>query len=140
MLCKLLAVKWQVFLSILNFMQKCQFCVKKIAILGEMLTFHLVSTTIKSDHLFAKHAYLKNKKMWRFCEGLYTVTNCLVLVKKNFNFLQYIKLYVVILLENWYFDSKYFVQWYFGQKCHFPNKIYILFFGQIEQFFEKGVN
>ena len=39
MLCKLLAVKWQVFLSILNFMQKCQFCVKKIEILGEMLTF-----------------------------------------------------------------------------------------------------
>ena len=41
-----------------------------------------VSTTIKSDHLFAKHAYLK-KKCDVFCEGLYTVTNCLVLVKKK---------------------------------------------------------
>ena len=30
------------------------------------------------------------------------------------------------LLENCYFDSKYhFVQWYFGQGCHFPSKIYI---------------
>ena len=126
MLCKLLAVKWQVFLSILNFMLKCQFCVKKLKFWEKCWLFHLVSTTIKSDHLFAKHAYLKKKKCDVFCEGLYTATNCLVLVKKNFNFLRYIKLYVVILLENWYFDSKYFVQWYFGQKCHFPNKIYIL--------------
>ena len=84
MLCKLLAVKWQVFHSILNFMQKCQFCVKKkLQIWEKCWLFHLVSTTIKSDHLFAKHAYLKNKKCDVFCEGLYTVTNCLVLVKKN---------------------------------------------------------
>ena len=104
-------------------------CKKKLKFWEKCWLFHLVSTTIKSDHLFAKHAHLKKQKKKKcdvFCEGLYTVTNCLVLVKKNFNFLRYIKLYVVILLENWYFDSKYFVQWYFGQKCHFPNKIYIL--------------
>ena len=34
-------VKWEVFLSISILLQKCQFCVKKIEILGEMLTFPL---------------------------------------------------------------------------------------------------
>ena len=33
--------KWQVFLSISILVQKCQFCAKKIEILGEMLTFSL---------------------------------------------------------------------------------------------------
>ena len=44
-----------------------------------------------------------------------------------------------------YFDSKYHIlQWYFGQKCHFPSKIYYTCvmnkFAQIKQFFEKGFN
>ena len=43
-------------------MQKCQFCVKKIEIL---------STTIKSDHLFAKHAYSKKKKNVMFFVKVY---------------------------------------------------------------------
>ena len=48
------------------------------------------------------------------------------------------------LLENCYFDSKISFHWYFGQKCHFPSKIYIS--GGINSlekssnFFEKGVN
>ena len=33
--------KWQVFLSISILVQKCQFCAKRIEILGEMLTFSL---------------------------------------------------------------------------------------------------
>ena len=85
---------------------------------------------------------------WDFlCKGLPTLKNCLILVKK-FNFLGYIKLYVVIfikvyhLFENWYFDSKYhFVLWYFGQKCHFPSKIYITCginsLDKLSNFFEK---
>ena len=47
-------------------------------------------------------------------------------LKKKFNFLGYVNLFVLIfikvfhLLENCYFVSKYnFVQWYFGQECHF---------------------
>ena len=49
------------------------------------------------------------------------------------------------LLENCYFDSKcHFVQWYFGQECHFPSLnlhyTWYKFFAEIEQFFEKGVN
>ena len=46
-------------------------------------------------------------------------------------------------LENCYFDSKYhFWQWFSGQKCHFSIKttLHVVFFGEIEQFFEKGVN
>ena len=64
------------------------------------------------------------------CEGLYTLTKCQNLIK-TFNFLGYVNLFNVIifikwLLENCYFDSKYhFLQWYFGQECHFPSKIYI---------------
>ena len=51
---------------------------------------------------------------------------------------------VFYLSDNCYFDSKYhFVQSYFG-KCHFPSKnlhyTWYKFFGNIEQFFEKGVN
>ena len=85
------------------------------------------------------------------CEGLYTLTKCQILIKK----LQFLRIcsfvYVLIfikvfhLLENCYFDSKYqFGQWYFGQECHFPSKIYITlgykFFGEIEQFFKNCVN
>ena len=49
------------------------------------------------------------------------------------------------LLENCYFDSKcHFVQWYFGQECSFSkgnlHYTWYKFFGEIEQFFEKGVN
>ena len=62
MLCKLLAVKWQVFLSILNFKQKCQFCVKKIEILGEMLTFPFSVHYYQKWSSFCKTCLFKKKK------------------------------------------------------------------------------
>ena len=83
---------------------------------GEMLTFPL------SVHYYWKwSSFCKTclffEKCDSFCEGLYTLTNCLILVK-IFNFLGYIKLYMLIfikvfhLLENCYFYSKYHVvQW-----------------------------
>ena len=114
-----------------------------------MLTFTLSVHYYWKWSCFCK-AFLFLKKCDFLCESIYTLTNCLVLVKKNFNFLGYIKLYVVIfikvfhLLENCYFDSKYhFVHWYFGQKRHFP-KIYITCginsLDKLSNFFEKGVN
>ena len=74
---------------------------------GEMLTFPL------SVHYYWKwSSFCKTclffEKCDSFCEGLYTLTNCLILVK-IFNFLGYIKLYMLIfikvfhLLENCYF-------------------------------------
>ena len=64
---------------------------------------------------------------------LYTTRNCRILIK------------VFYLLENCYFDSKYdFIRWYFGQKCHFSNKIYISCgINSLEKssnFLRKGVN
>ena len=52
---------------------------------------------------------------------------------------------VFYLLENCYFDSKYhFIRWYFGQKCHFSNNIYISCgINSLEKsrnFLRKGVN
>ena len=52
---------------------------------------------------------------------------------------------VFLLLENCYFDSKYdFIRWYFGQKYHFSNKIYISCgINSLEKsrnFLRKGVN
>ena len=83
-------------------------------ILGEMLTFSL------SVHYYWKwlsfcKICLFLEKMWHF------VSNS---DKKKYNFLIFIKEFH--LSENFYFDSKYhFIQWYFGQECHFPSKIYI---------------
>ena len=43
-----------VFLSISIFVEKCQFCAKKVEILGRNV---VVYTTTESDYLFAKYAY-----------------------------------------------------------------------------------
>ena len=76
---------------------------------------------------FCKKKCLILEKSDILCESLYTLTNCLILVKKNYNFFGYVLIFIKVfhLLEYCYFDSKYHIlQWYFGQKCHFPSKIY----------------
>ena len=62
--------------------KKCQFCAKKIYILGEMLTFSL------SVHYYWK--WLSFCKICLFlekceflCEGLYTLTKCQILIKTS---------------------------------------------------------
>ena len=96
-----------------------------------MLTFSL-----RVHYYWKWLSFLQNmhifRKMWLFVWRFIYIKELSNSCKKKFNFLGYIKLYVVIfikvyhLLENWYFDSKYhFVLWYFGQKCHLPSKIYI---------------
>ena len=122
-------VKWQVFLSISIFFQKCQFCVKK-----KKWNFRKnVEFSIKCPLLLKLIIFFVKKKKCLFleksdilCESLYTLTNCLILVK-NYNFFGYVSIFIKVfhLLEYCYFDSKYHIlQWYFGQKCHFPSKIY----------------
>ena len=118
------------FLSISILVQKCQFCArKKNEILGDMLTFSIKVLYYWKWLSFCKICLFLEKCDF-LCEGLYTLTKCQNLIK-NFNFLGYVNLFNVIifikwLLENCYFDSKYhFLQWYFGQECHFPSKIYI---------------
>ena len=96
-----------------------------------MLTFSL------SVHYYRK--WLSFCKICLFLEKMWVFVWRFIYINKVSNSdkkLQFLRIcsfvYVLIfikvfhLLENCYFDSKYhFVQWYFGQECHFPSKIYI---------------
>ena len=117
-------VKWRVFFSTSIFVQKCQFWAQKIEIVWEMLTVHYYWVWI----CYWKTCLFSETKIW----------------KKTSIFLRKC-LFVFHLLENCYFDSKYhFIRWYFGQKCHFPSKIYIssgiYSFEKSSSFLRKGVN
>ena len=124
-------VKWRVFFSTSIFVQKCQFWVKIIEVLWEMLIFETIV-----------HYYWKWISYWKtclfsencdfLCECLYTLRNCQNMIKTSIFFRKCLFVHVLIfirvflLLENCYFDSKYHsLRWYFGQKCHIPSNIYI---------------
>ena len=85
------------------------------------------------------------------CECLYALRNCQNMIKTSIFLRKCLFVHVLIfirvflLLENCYFDLKYdFIRWYFGQKCHFSNKIYISCgINSLEKssnFLRKGVN
>ena len=150
-------VKWRVFFSTSIFVQKCQFWAKIIEVLWEMLTFWnycalLLKVVVhnSSSFLIGKHAYFQ--KIFDFlCECLYTLRNCQNMIKTSIFLRKCLFVHVLIfirvflLLENCYFDSKYdFIRWYFGQKCHFSNKIYlscgINSLEKSSNFLRKGVN
>ena len=143
-------VKWRVFFSTSIFVQKCQFWAKIIEVLWEMLTFETIV-----------HYYWKWISYWKtclfsencdfLCDCLYTSRNCRILIKisiflRKCSFVHMlIFIRVFLLLENRYFDSKYdFIRWHFGQKYHFPNKIYVsVGINSLEKsrnFLRKGVN
>ena len=107
------------------------------------------------------HYYWKWTSYWKtclfsencdfLCDCLYTSRNCRILIKTLIFLRKCLFVHVLIfikvflLLENCYFDSKYnFIRWYFGQKCHFPSKIYISgginFLEKSSNFLRKGVN
>ena len=73
--------------------QKCQFCAKRIEILGEMLTFSLSVDYYWKWLSFCKMCLFLEKSDF-LCEGLYTLTKCQILIKKNFNFFGYVNLYM----------------------------------------------
>ena len=109
----------------------------------------LLCTTTESEYLIGKHSYFQ--KIMTFVNCLYTSRNCRILIKTSIFFRKCLFVHVFIfikvfyLLENCYFDSKYhFIPWYFGQKCHFSNKIYISCgINSLEKssnFLRKGVN
>ena len=86
--------------------------------------------------MFFENVWAKSIDFWVFTAWHYFIT---LHLPKNWRFLhkmlffikrkhhQKLTLFKIRrLLENCYFDSKYhFLQWYFGQECHFPSKIYI---------------
>ena len=116
---------------------QCQFWWKNMSILckkninfGRNVDFFIKCALLPKVIIFL-HNMLIFRKMWVFV-WRFIYINKVSNSNKNFNFLGYVNLFVLIfikvfhLLENCYFDSKYhFVQWYFGQECHFPSKIYI---------------
>ena len=81
---------------------------------------------------------------WHFCTKLMLRKLLVTLLQRLHDMILSLGGKVFHLLENCYFDSKISFYWYFGQKCHFPSKIYIS--GGINSlekssnFFEKGVN
>ena len=122
------ASKWGKVTSIslnINFLPKMSIlCKKKNEILGKMLNFPLSVYYYWSWSFFCKKKSLFLEKSDILCESLYTLTNCLILVK-YYNFFGYVSIFIKAfhLLEYCYFDSKYHIlQWYFGQKCHFPRR------------------
>ena len=138
------------FFSTSIFVQNCQFLGKKIEILCEILTFSnncalLVSVNILLENMLIFRKFwlfmwmsIYIKKLSNLIKTSIFLRNCLFV-----HVLIFIR--VFILLENCYFDSKYdFIRWYFGQKCHFPSKIYISgginFLEKSSNFLRKGVN
>ena len=143
-------VKWRVFFSTLIFVQKCQFWEKKLNFVRNVDFFQTIV------HYYWKWtSYLKTCSFSEncdfLCDCLYTSRNCRILIKTSIFLRKCLFVHVLIfigvflLLENCYFDSKYhFIRWYFGQKCHFPSKIYISggidFLEKSSIFLRKGVN
>ena len=124
-------VKWRVFFSTSIFVQKCQFWVKIIEVLWEMLIFETIV-----------HYYWKWISYWKtclfsencdfLCECLYTLRNCQNMIKTSIFLRKCLFVHVLIfirvflLLENCYFDSKYdFIWWYFGKSVIFLVKFTI---------------
>ena len=97
---------------------------------GRNVDFFIKCPLILKVIIFLQNIFILEKCDF-LSEGLYTLIK-LSNSDKKLQFLRYIDLYVLIfikvshLLESCYFDSKYnFLQWNFGEECHFPSKIYI---------------
>ena len=149
MSCKLWSKVTSVFLNI-------NICAK-MSIFGKKIEFREKCWFFQTS----VHYYWKWTSHWKtclfsetcdfLCECLYTLRNCQNMIKTSIFLRKCLFVHVLIfirvflLLENCYLDSKYdFIRWYFGQKCHFSNKIYIS--GGINSlekssnFLRKGVN
>ena len=108
MSCKLWSKITSVSVNI-NFVQKCQFCAKRIEILGEMLTFSLSVDYYWKWLSFCKMCLFLEKSDF-LCEGLYTLTKCdkktsisldmLICICVNFSLKYFICRIIVILIQN----------------------------------------
>ena len=143
-------VKWRVFFSTAIFVKKCQFWAKIIEVLWEMLTFWNYCALLLKVNILLENMLIF-RKFWLFVWMSIYIRNCQNMIKTSIFLRKCLFVHVLIfirvflLLENCYFDSKYdFIRWYFGQKCHFSNKIYISCgINSLEKssnFLRKGVN
>ena len=147
--CKLWSKVTRVFLNI-NFCAKMSILGKKNWNFVRNVDFlKQLCTTTESEYLIGKHSYFQKimtfvwlsiyiKKLSNSDKNFYFFRKCLFV-------LVFIFIKVFYLLENCYFDSKYhFILWYFGQKCHFPSRIYISggihSLDKLSNFLRKGHN
>ena len=125
MSCKLWSKVTSVFLNI-NFCAKMSILGKKNWISWEMLIFFKqLCTTTESEHLIGKNCIFSENCDF-LCDCLYTSRNCRILIKTLISLRKCLFVHVLIfirvflLLENYYFDSKYdFIRWYFGKSVIF---------------------
>ena len=139
------------FFSTSIFVQNCQFFGKKNwNFVRNVDFFKQLCSTSECEYLIGKTC-LFSENVDFLCECLYTLRNCQNMIKTSIFLRKCLFVHVLIfirvflLLENFYFDSKYdFIRWYFGKKCHFPSKIYnsggINFLEKSSNFLRKGVN
>ena len=145
MSCKLWSKVTSVFLNI-------NFCAK-MSILGKnnwssvrnVYFLKLLCTTTESEYLIGKHAYFQKILTFLYIKKLSKYDKTSIFLRKCLFVHVLIFIRVFLLLENCYFDSKYdIIRWYFGQKCHFSNTIYISCgINSLEKssnFLRKGVN
>ena len=148
MSCKLWSKVTSVFLNI-NFCAKTLILGKKWNFVRNVDFLKQLCTTTESEYLIGKHSYFQKimtfvwlsiyiKKLSNSDKNFYFFRKCLFV--HVFIFIK-----VFYLLENCYFDSKYhFIRWYFGQKCHFPSRIYISggihSLDKLSNFLRKGHN
>ena len=119
-----------------NFLKISMFSNKKFTFSSSAQLFEKVNISHKISIFFSQN--------WHFCTKLMLRKTLVTLLQRLHDMIFSLGGKVFHLLENCYFDSKISFYWYFGQKCHFPSKIYIS--GGINSlekssnFFEKGVN
>ena len=106
-------VKWRVFFSTSICVQKCQFWAKIIEVLWEMLTFWNYCALLPKVNILLEYMLIF-RKFWLFVWKSIYIKNLSNLIKTS------IFIRVFLLLENFYFDSKYdFIRWYFGKSVIF---------------------
>ena len=119
-----------------NFLKISMFSNKKFTFSSSAQLFEKINISHKISISFSQN--------WHFCTKLMLRKTLVTLLQRLHDMILSLGGKVFNLLENCYFDSKISFYWYFGQKCHFPSKIYIS--GSINSlekssnFFEKGVN
>ena len=93
-------------LSISILVQKCQICSKgkKKLHFGRNVDFFIKCALLLKVIMFLQKCLFLEECDF-LCEGFYTLTKCQILIKKNFNFLGYVNLYMC------YFSLKYFICW-----------------------------
>ena len=132
------------FLMYIDIHTKSQNFLKMSMVSNKIFTFSSSTHLFEKNQHFSRNSIFFFPKIDIFAKKLMLRKTLVTLLQRLHDMILSLGGKVFHLLENCYFDSKISFYWYFGQKCHFPSKIYIS--GGINSlekssnFFEKGVN